>query len=332
MGKVQRLVSPIWHRLFNINRNSKHPMELKYIVYITINLCNGKFYIGVHKTNPDVFDGYIGCGIYRQADANEPYPFHRAVKKYGYENFKRTTIKIFPYTEEGKRQALDLESTLVNETLIKSKSVYNVAIGGGGCNINCYKRVYMFDLKGEYLRSFQSVRDAALFIGQSDVTTVMHAIRNNCEGSTNSSFGYFWSYKKEFTYEKNKKMTPVAQYTVSGKFIRHFDSISEAEAELHLNSVHQAIIKGYLCGNYQWKYYNGDNSDIPALLNMYTKNKMLPIIMLDKSGNVIKEYASVNECVEENPDLSSSQINRVLKNTIKSHKGYCFKYKDEDIV
>ena len=102
MGKVQRLVSPIWHRLFNINRNSKHPMELKYIVYITINLCNGKFYIGVHKTNPDVFDGYIGCGIYRQADANEPYPFHRAVKKYGYENFKRTTIKIFPIQKREK--------------------------------------------------------------------------------------------------------------------------------------------------------------------------------------------------------------------------------------
>ena len=54
--------------------------------------------------------------------------------------------------------------------------------------------------------------------------------------------------------------------------------------------------------------------------------------LLDKLGNVIKEYASVNECVEENPNLSSSQINRVLKNTIKSHKGYCFKYKDEDIV
>ena len=41
-------------------------MKLKYIVYITINLCNGKFYIGVHETNPDIFDGYIGNGIYRQ--------------------------------------------------------------------------------------------------------------------------------------------------------------------------------------------------------------------------------------------------------------------------
>ena len=46
-------------------------MELYYIVYITINLCNGKFYIGVHRTNPDIFDGYIGNGIYNLSTANK---------------------------------------------------------------------------------------------------------------------------------------------------------------------------------------------------------------------------------------------------------------------
>lgn len=306
-------------------------MELKYIVYITINLCNGKFYIGIHKTNPKVFDGYIGNGIYRQGDATESFPFHKAVRKYGYNNFKRTIIKIFPYTEEGKKQALDLEAILVNETLIKSKSVYNIALGGNNSTIDSYKKIYMYDLKGEYLRSFKGSREAAAFIGQSDIMTVMHAIRNNCEGKTQSSFGYYWSYKKEFNYN-NKVKTPIAQYTLSGKFIRHFDSIVEAETELHLNSIQQAITKGYSCGNYQWKYYNGDNSDISSLLNIFTKNKILPIIMSDKSGNIIKEYSSVLECVKENPDLSTSQINRVLKKIIKSHKGYCFKYKDEDIV
>lgn len=50
-------------------------MKLKYIVYITINLCNGKFYIGVHKTNPEVFDNYIGLGIYRQSNATGDYLF-----------------------------------------------------------------------------------------------------------------------------------------------------------------------------------------------------------------------------------------------------------------
>lgn len=47
--------------------------------------------------------------------------------------------------------------------------------------------------------------------------------------------------------------------------------------------------------------------------------------MLDKNGEVIKTYNSVNECAKEN-NLSSSQINRVLKNIIRSHKGFKFKY------
>ena len=68
-------------------------MEIKYIVYITINLCNGKFYIGVHKTNPNVFDGYIGNSINifeSNPELKHPkIPFHKAVKKYGYSSFRR---------------------------------------------------------------------------------------------------------------------------------------------------------------------------------------------------------------------------------------------------
>ena len=60
MNYVQRLI-----KICIKFRKNRHFMELKYIVYLTINLCNGKFYFGVHKTNPDVFDGYIGGGIYR---------------------------------------------------------------------------------------------------------------------------------------------------------------------------------------------------------------------------------------------------------------------------
>ena len=42
---------------------------MKYIVYLTKNLkstINGlnRIYIGVHKTeNPNIFDGYLGCGV-----------------------------------------------------------------------------------------------------------------------------------------------------------------------------------------------------------------------------------------------------------------------------
>ncbi len=305
---------------------------MKYIVYITINLCNGKFYIGVHRTNPETFDGYIGCGIYRASQATKDYILHKAVRKYGYENFKRTIIKTFPDTEEGRQQAFELEKILVNETLLKSKSTYNTALGGRESTTEgLMKTVYMFDLNGNYLRSFKSARDAASYIQPENQDSARAAIKNNCLGQTSSSFGYFWSYTKKFAYNNNCTRE-VAQYTINGKFLRTFRSIAEAEVSLSLNSIQQAIAKKGSAGGFQWRYFEGDSSDIPTLINVKTKNQILPIIMYDKQGNIIKEFDCVNQCINEYPDLSASQVNRVLNNTIRSHKGYTFKYKDEDIV
>lgn len=309
-------------------------MELKYIVYITINQCNGKFYIGVHKTNPEVFDGYIGCGVQSRYDCEKNVAFHKAVKKYGYSNFKRTTIKIFPGTDEGRDQAYELEKTLVNETLLKSKQCYNMSLGGyGSINPKTIKTIYMFALNGEYLRSFKCARDAAEFLNLGkDLYTTIKSIRNNCLGTTNSSFGYYWSYKKEFNYTEPTKIRKVAQYTLSGKFLRYYDSIVEAEETLQISTIKQAILKKYSSGGYQWRYYTGDTSDIARLISTGTKNKILPILMYDSDMNFIKEFDCVLDCKKEHPEFVTSQINRVLKGICKTHHGYIFKYKDEDIV
>lgn len=309
----------------------------KFIFYVTVNLCNGKLYFGVHRTNPNIFDGYIGCGIVSQSTANQNYPLHKAVRKYGYENFKRTTIKIFPDTKEGEEAAYKLEKYIVNETLLKSKTVYNAVVGGkSGYYLNDCKTVYMYDLKGEYLRSFKGAKEAALYLseklGMTDVYTVTKAIRNNCLETSNSSYGYYFSYIKQFNYKKPERLHPIAQYTLNGKFLRTWDSIAEAERYFKIGTIHQACAKQCASSGYQWRYYNGNTDDIERLVSVKTKNNIIPINMYDKSGKLIKEYNSVNECIKENPDLSSSQINRVLRHVIKSHKGFVFKYKDEDIV
>ena len=75
---------------------------MNYIVYKTTNLINGKIYVGVHRTNPDIFDGYIGCGVSKKDQKKKIKGFPKAVQKYGYENFKREILFIFPDTEEGK--------------------------------------------------------------------------------------------------------------------------------------------------------------------------------------------------------------------------------------
>jgi hypothetical protein len=55
-----------------------------YTVYKTVNLLNGKFYFGVHKTkDPD--DEYLGSGTY----------IKRAVAKYGEQNLRKEVLFIY---------------------------------------------------------------------------------------------------------------------------------------------------------------------------------------------------------------------------------------------
>lgn len=89
---------------------------MKYIVYLTINLVNNKKYIGVHKTaTPEVFDGYLGCGVERNAPSSykkSKTPFQYAVNKYGVDAFKRTTL----YTFDNEDDAYTIEEILVDES------------------------------------------------------------------------------------------------------------------------------------------------------------------------------------------------------------------------
>lgn len=88
-----------------------------FIIYKTINLINGKFYIGMHKTKyPN--DGYLGSGTI----------VSRAIKKYGKENFKKVILFDFDTQEE----MVVKEKEIVTEDFLKRPDVYNLNVGGDG--------------------------------------------------------------------------------------------------------------------------------------------------------------------------------------------------------
>lgn len=91
--------------------------KLYCFVYMTVNLVNGKIYIGVHTTNC-VNDSYLGSGKL----------LNKAIKKYGRENFKREILK-FTLT---KKEAYAIEKQIVNSTFIKESTNYNMKEGGYG--------------------------------------------------------------------------------------------------------------------------------------------------------------------------------------------------------
>jgi group I intron endonuclease len=99
-----------------------------YFVYKTTCIVSGKIYVGAHSTRK-LDDGYIGDGICVLRHAKLDTLFHRAVRKYGYDNFKREIIEFCSsnkYLEKQERFWIqELKSHM-------SFGGYNMTFGGFG--------------------------------------------------------------------------------------------------------------------------------------------------------------------------------------------------------
>ena len=96
-------------------------LNMKYIVYITVNVINNKIYVGVHNTeNPEIFDGYLGCGVNINTPSsykNSKTPFQFAVNRYGINSFKRIVLYVF----NSKEEAYNKEVEIVTQEFINRK-------------------------------------------------------------------------------------------------------------------------------------------------------------------------------------------------------------------
>lgn len=238
---------------------------MKYIVYQTVNKVNNKIYIGVHGTESTDFDGYIGNGIsiYRPSTYMHPKtPFQFAVKKYGVKNFVRTTLKEF----DNEDDAYLLEAQLVNEDFLRREDVYNLALGG---RINCdnlhnpMKKIYMYDLEGNFVREFAGINIAARTINPKteNGSHITRAIK------TGGSYqGYQWSQDKVPCMKKRKaKKVPetmatpysgnkVARCDDAWNIIEIFDTLTDCRKAGYKNA--QEVLKGKRehCKGYRFKY------------------------------------------------------------------------------
>lgn len=242
----------------------------KWIVYLTVNTVNNKTYIGVHKTSSDDFDGYIGCGvnIYRPSSYKKSKtPFQYAVNKYGIDKFIRTTL----FTFDNEVDAYSKEIDLVTEDYVRNPNTYNLILGGrlNTNHANQYKEVHMYDIHGEYIRSFETVTEANKFINP-NATTSGHISRNIRKGYlTNRKYQFSYEklpYMKE--YEKRKivrteeyremlrkrQSKPVGRYSLDGELLETFPSLKSCRLAGYTNA--QAVIekKRTHCKGYSFKY------------------------------------------------------------------------------
>lgn len=145
---------------------------MRYFVYKTTCIPNGKYYIGVHSERKKS-DGYIGCGVCSDGNAiglkskGIKSAFIDSVIKYGYKNFKREILQEFNCIED----AYKYECSLVNSELVNNPNCLNIRLGGiGGKNTKSCKPVELINsITGKVLK-FESQADAASFLGLKNIS------------------------------------------------------------------------------------------------------------------------------------------------------------------
>lgn len=245
---------------------------MKYIVYKTTCLINGKYYIGKHQTeNPEVFDGYLGNSVWiNRTDKlkNPQFPFHFAVKKYGVNNFKRETLFVFNTAEE----AFDKEAEIVTEEFIKRDDNYNVVIGGKGGQ-QLPRPVYRFNFQGILIENFENVYIAAESVNR-NYTNINDAICNKrtCAHS-------LWSDKPQIDISQYRITSRNTYYIYDsdGYYVTKFDSNEECVEFLNTDrgNLTRAVklqnrIKGFFISTEKYDKIRIQATRLNGKLNRYT--------------------------------------------------------------
>lgn len=265
---------------------------MNYVVYKTTNKVNGKIYVGVHYTNPDIFDGYIGCGMYSdKSQKNIKSGFPAAVRKYGYCNFKREILYVYPDSEEGMNDAYKKEEEIVSYDFVRRKDTYNICIGGKCALYHLRKKtISQYTLDGTFIRTWESIKEAEDTLG-------LNSIKAAISGKSKYCGGYQWK-----TYSgDNSNIQPVStkektvyQFDLSGNLIKVWKSASNAASELHF--VVQAIIN---CCNKKTRSSYGFFWSYKKRFEYLPYNKNVSVASYLDDGTFVKSFDSLMNAANE---------------------------------
>jgi hypothetical protein len=118
-----------------------------------------------------------------------------------------------------------------------------------------HKSVIQYSLKGDFIREWSSITEAALFLNKKLGASIVE----NCSKKRKSAYGFIWRYKEDlleenFIYQKDRYTKPINQYDLQMNFIKEWPSLTEAKK--YIKGDIQACCSGKqkTAGNYIWRF------------------------------------------------------------------------------
>lgn len=209
-----------------------------YTVYMHKNKVNGKVYIGITGQKPKI-RWNNGTG-YRNSY------FSNAISKYGWDNFEHIIL----FSNLTKIEACKKEIELIKFYKSNDKEHgYNIASGGeinNGYHLSEQKKRHLSEINtGSLHPQYHKKKSNETKKKISEARKGMVFSKEHREKLSNAKKG-----KKAL----NRK--PVNQYDLSMNFIKHFNSLQEAQDETHIckANICRAIKYNRTAGGFKWTY------------------------------------------------------------------------------
>ncbi len=212
-----------------------------YYIYKSTNTINGKVYIG------QTSDFKSRKWQHERGYEKEDCIFHRALQKYGAENFIWEIIDVV----EGKENANRAEKKYIEEYHSFKPNGYNMTKGGEGGSMWNARPIVCLTLDGKFVKRYDSAGQAEKNDGycNSDVLVSCKNPNRTCKGNI---FMFEDEYKKNGarSYQKPESTSKkrIIQCNQYGEYIATFDSVQEAAEKTGAN---RTTISGVLTKKYK---------------------------------------------------------------------------------
>ena len=200
------------------------------VIYIWYNTINGKAYIGQTTDEKNRYRKHIEESFNPNSRGYNLH-LHRAIRKYGVDNFRYMRIFKKSLPKCLAREILNRAEIYFVEKYNTFHNGYNMTIGGDGVSGHCWT---------EEERKHQSEMIKGKFVGK-----------------LNPMYGTTWNDK-----QREGNQTKVIKYTLDNEFVCEYDSLNEAAKSVNKN--HSGNISNCCRGKrnnaygFKWKYKEQD--------------------------------------------------------------------------
>lgn len=270
-----------------------------YTVYKTVNLINGKEYVGFHKIkeisdiiyeeseNGSIFnDGYLGSGKLMR----------RALEKYGPMNMKQKLILVTNDEKEAKM----LERDIVCEKWVDDENTYNLVLGGGITILLGEKNgFYNKKHSKETIEKIQKSRNKTLELNPWtwSMSTVV--------GTENILYNY-QDILEYFDISNTEKVID-EKFEVS-------KLVYEGKIMFHSEYIQQSQLKRYK----RRKHFIDSSSERYKSKSEMTSKRFKGVKKSEESN--LKRGKSISKWIKENPDEHNQRMDKINKNPEKIRK------------